>query len=310
MLSFSTCWNNSRHSEGDEMIDEILELGFDTIELSHGMTISKLPGIKKAYQEGKFRCSGVHNYFPSPVEVMIDAPDAYEFTSHRPHERARAMDLTMRTLELAAEFKAQYLVMHMGSVPMPASKWSNRLTSMCKEGKQLDPSFAKAKVNFVRKREKISPLYYQRAIEALEQLSEKAAELKIPLAVESRSHYEDVPSENEMVRLQEHFKDNQWVGYWHDFGHVQLKHNLGLLDHDQWLAKMAPFLIGCHVHDVYWPDRDHRVPLTGELDFKKLLRHIDSSKPFVWELSRSREAEQIKEALQVWKVAFPETLHA
>ena len=310
MLSFSTCWNNSRHSDGDEMIDEILELGFDTIELSHGMTISKLPGIKKAYQEGKFRCSGVHNYFPSPVEVMIDAPDAYEFTSHRPHERARAMDLTMRTLELAAEFKAQYVVMHMGSVPMPASKWSNRLTSMCKEGKQLELSFAKAKLNFVRKREKISPLYYQRAIEALEQLSEKAAELKIQLAVESRSHYEDVPSENEMIRLQEHFKDNSWIGYWHDFGHVQLKHNLGLLDHDQWLAKMAPFLIGCHVHDVYWPDRDHRVPLTGELDFKKLLRHIDPSKPFVWELSRSREAEQIKEALQVWKIAFPETLHA
>jgi len=310
MLSFSTCWNNSRHSDGDEMIDEILELGFDTIELSHGMTISKLPGIKKAYQEGKFRCSGVHNYFPSPVEVMIDAPDAYEFTSHRPHERARAMDLTMRTLELAAEFKAQYVVMHMGSVPMPASKWSNRLTSMCKEGKQLELSFAKAKLNFVRKREKISPLYYQRAIEALEQLSEKAAELKIQLAVESRSHYEDVPSENEMIRLQEHFKDNPWIGYWHDFGHVQLKHNLGLLDHDQWLAKMAPFLIGCHVHDVYWPDRDHRVPLTGELDFKKLLRHIDPSKPFVWELSRSREAEQIKEALQVWKIAFPETLHA
>jgi len=310
MLSFSTCWNNSRHSDGDEMIDEILELGFDTIELSHGMTISKLPGIKKAYQEGKFRCSGVHNYFPSPVEVMIDAPDAYEFTSHRPHERARAMDLTMRTLELAAEFKAKYLVLHMGSVPMPASKWSNRLTSMCKEGKQLELSFAKAKLNFVRKREKISPLYYQRAIEALEQLSEKAAELKIQLAVESRSHYEDVPSENEMIRLQEHFKDNPWIGYWHDFGHVQLKHNLGLLDHDQWLAKMAPFLIGCHVHDVYWPDRDHRVPLTGELDFKKLLRHIDPSKPFVWELSRSREAEQIKEALQVWKIAFPETLHA
>ena len=24
MLSFSSCWNNSRHSEGDEMIDEIV----------------------------------------------------------------------------------------------------------------------------------------------------------------------------------------------------------------------------------------------------------------------------------------------
>ena len=38
------------------MIDEILELGFDTMELSYGMTISKFPGIQKAYLAGKFRC--------------------------------------------------------------------------------------------------------------------------------------------------------------------------------------------------------------------------------------------------------------
>ncbi|MBT8043482.1 MAG: sugar phosphate isomerase/epimerase [Verrucomicrobiae bacterium] len=308
MLSFSTCWNNSRHTDGEEMIDEILELGFDTMELSHGMTISKFPGIQAAYQKGKFRCSGVHNYFPSPVEVIIDAPDAYEFTSHRSYDRQRAMEMTLKTLEVAAEFKANYIVMHMGSVPMPSKKWTKRITAMIKAGQQLSPEFAKAKVDFVRKREKISPLYYQRAIEALEQLSEKAEELKIPLAVESRSRYEDVPSEHEMVRLQEHFKDNPWIGYWHDFGHVQLKHNLGLLDHDQWLGKMAPYLIGCHVHDVYWPDRDHRVPLTGELDFKKLLRHVDPAKPMVWELSPTRKTEQIIEALHVWKRAFPETL--
>ncbi|MDG1358716.1 MAG: sugar phosphate isomerase/epimerase [Akkermansiaceae bacterium] len=308
MLSFSSCWNNSRHSEGDEMIDEIVELGFNTIELSHGMTISKLPGIQKAYQEGKFRCSGVHNYFPSPVEVMIDAPDAYEFSSHRPHERARALEMTMRTLDLAAEFDAKYVVMHMGSVPMPSKKWTKKLTRMLKDGQQLERAFAKHKLKFVRKREKIAPLYYQRAIEALEQLAEKAAELKIPLAVESRSRFEDVPNESEMLRLQDHFKENPWVGYWHDFGHVQLKHNLGLLNHDQWLEKMAPYLVGCHVHDVYWPDRDHRVPLTGELDFDKLLRHVDPKLPLVWELSPTREASQIKEALQVWQAKFPDTL--
>lgn len=309
MLSFSTCWNNARHTEGEGIIDEIIELGFDTMELSHGMTISKLPGIQKAYKEGKFRCSGLHNYFPSPVEVMIDAPDAYEFSSHRPFDRKRAMEMTLRTFDLAAEFNAKYVVMHMGSVPMLSKKWTKPLTAMVKEGRQLDPAYAKAKLKFVQKREKIAPLYYQRAIEALEKLSETAAEYKIPLAVESRSRFEDVPSESEMVSLQEHFKDNPWVGYWHDFGHVQLKHNLGLLNHDQWLEKMAPYLIGCHVHDVYWPERDHRVPLTGELDFKKLLRHIDPSKPLVWELSPTRKTEQIKEALEVWKLAFPETLH-
>lgn len=308
MLSFSTCWNNARHHDGEDIIEEILALGFSNIELSHGMTISKLPGIQKAYREGKFTCSGVHNYFPSPVEVMIDAPDAYEFTSHRSYDRERAMETTLKTLELAAEFDAKYIVMHMGSVPMSSKKFTKPLTAMVKEGNQLDPAYTKAKLHFVKKREKIAPHYYARAIAALEILVEKAEELKIPLAIESRSRFEDMPNEDEMVRIQEHFKDNPWIGYWHDFGHVQLKHNLGLLDHDQWLEKMAPYLIGAHVHDVQWPARDHRVPLTGELDFKKLLRHIDPNKPLVWELSPTRKTEQIEAALKVWKELFPETL--
>ena len=83
MLSFSTCWNNARHNCGEQVIDEIVDLGFSNIELSHGMMITKLPGIMEAFKKGKFNCCGVHNYFPSPVEVMIDAPDAYEYTSHR-----------------------------------------------------------------------------------------------------------------------------------------------------------------------------------------------------------------------------------
>ncbi len=125
MLAFSTCWNNSRHSDGEAMVDEILEFGISHLELSHGMTISKLPGIQKAYDAGKFTCVGVHNYFPSPVEVMIDAPDAYEFTSHREFDRQRATEMTERTLEVAGKFEARYLVLHMGSVPlMPHKKWT------------------------------------------------------------------------------------------------------------------------------------------------------------------------------------------
>ncbi|PAW75256.1 MAG: hypothetical protein B9S38_02170, partial [Verrucomicrobiia bacterium Tous-C4TDCM] len=214
MLAFSTCWNNSRHHDGESMIDEIVELGFTNIELSHGMTIAKLPGIRKAYAAGKFTCSGVHNYFPSPVEVMIDAPDAYEFTSHRPFDRQRAMEMTFKTLEIAAEFKARYLVLHMGSVPMPYRKWTKRLTAIVEENGRNGPDFAAEKIAFVKKREKIAPLYYQRAIESLGQIAEKAAELGVKLAVESRSRFEDIPTEREMVRLQDHFADNPWVGYW------------------------------------------------------------------------------------------------
>ena len=288
------------------MIDEIASLGFSTIELSHGMTVAKLPGIRKAHAAGRFRCSGVHNFFPSPVEVMIDAPDAYEFTSHRTLDCKRAMDMSIQTLELAAEFHAAYMVLHMGSVPLKTEKYTKPLTAMVKQGRQLDPEFIKKKINFVKKREKIAPLYFSRAVDALEELAGKAEQLGVILAVESRSRYEDVPSEREMLHLQEHFKDNPWIGYWHDFGHVQLKHNLGLLDHSDWLKQISPHIIGAHIHDVEWPARDHRTPFTGTLDYKKLLPFFPQDCPIVWELSPSRDAEEIKQALQVWRQVFPE----
>jgi sugar phosphate isomerase/epimerase len=288
------------------MIEEIVDLGFSNIELSHGMTIAKLPGIKKAYDRGLFTCSGVHNYFPSPVEVMIDAPDAYEFTSHRPPERQRAMDMTLRTLELAAEFKAHYLVLHMGSVPMNPGKFTKPLTAMVAEGGQHDPAYVKAKLAFLKKREKLGPLYFHRAIEALTQIAGRAAELGVKLAIESRSRFEDMPTEREMIALQDHFADHPWVGYWHDFGHVQLKHNLGFLDHEAWLARIAPRLIGGHVHDVQWPARDHRVPFSGTLDYAALLKFFPADCPLIWELSPTRDAAEIRQALVRWQQDFPE----
>ena len=306
MLAFSTCWNNSRHTDGEKMIEEIVDLGFSHIELSHGMTITKLPGIRNAFQRGLFVCAGVHNYFPAPVEVMIDAPDAYEFTSHRPFDRQRAMDMTLRTLDIAAEFGARYLVLHMGSVPMNPGKWTKPLTAMVAEGRGHDPAFVKHKLAFVRKREKTGPLYYHRAIEALERIAGHAATLGVKLAIESRSRFEDMPTEREMLALQNHFAGNPWVGYWHDFGHVQLKHNLGLLDHEEWLERIAPHLIGGHVHDVEWPARDHRVPFSGTLDYAPLLKHFPTGCPLVWELSFSRQADEIRNALARWRSEFPE----
>lgn len=291
------------------MITEILELGVSDIELSHGMTIAKLPGIRNAFNGGAFRCCGVHNYFPSPTEVMIDAPDAYEFTSHRTFDRDRALKMTLKSLEVAAEFNAEYLVLHMGSVPrMPHRKWTGKLTEMVREGLEPKPKLEKLRQKCIRKRSRVGALYFQRAIESLELIAEKAAELKVKLAIESRSRYEDVPTEDEMILLQEHFSENEWVGYWHDFGHVQLKHNIGLLEHEAWLKTMQPHLIGAHVHDVTWPDRDHRVPFTGTLNYDCLLKMMEPRTPHVWELSPRRKTDEILLALQCWREKFPATI--
>ena len=310
MLAFSTCWNNSRHTDGEEMIDEILELGFSTLELSHGMTVTKLPGIQRAFDAGKFTCVGVHNYFPSPTEVMIDAPDAYEFSSDNPTERNRAFKETLKTLEMAERFKARYVVLHMGSVTsMPHKKWTGALTDRLANGEQLTDQYADDKLECVKKREKAGTNFYQRAIETLDALIEPAYRAGVVLAVESRSKYEDVHDEREMIALQQHFKDCPQVGYWHDFGHVGLKHNLGLLDHAQWLKKMEPYLIGAHLHDVQWPKRDHRVPFTGSLPYDDLLKSFKPGMPFTWELSPTRQTEQILQASDLWRRKYGWTTH-
>lgn len=302
MIAFSTCWNSSRHNDGEEMIDEILELGFDTIEISHGLSIALLPGIKKAYDDGKFKVSGLHNFCPSPVEVMIDAPDCYEFTSHRSYDRKRALDLTLRTIEYAAEFKASYVVLHMGSVPM--NKMTKELTALVKQGKLNSPEFVELKLKTIKLREKTAPLYLNRAKETLAEIAKHAEKYKVAAAVESRSRYEDMPSEREMVELMTEYADNPWVGYWHDFGHVQLKHNLSLLDHEEWLETMAPHLIGCHLHDVHWPARDHRVPMTGTINYDPLVPLVGDDKYMVWELSPRRRKSQIEKQLPIWKETY------
>src|SRR5258705_166474 len=75
-------------------------------------------GLWGAVAENVVKVSSVHNFCPSPVEVMMDAPDAFEFTSHRESDRNRAMDLTERTLETAGRVGASRVVVHLGSVPM------------------------------------------------------------------------------------------------------------------------------------------------------------------------------------------------
>lgn len=308
MLAFSTCWNSHRHTDGEAMIDEILDLGFDTVELSHGLLVSHLPGLKRAYEAGKMKVAGVHNFFPSPIGVLQDSPDCYQFTSHREGERELAVNYTKKSLENASAFNASYIVMHMGGIPLLKREESTSLLQrLVQKGKINTREYARTKGEFVRRRNKNAPLYFSRAKEALVKVRGWAEESGIKLGVEGRSHFEQIPNEDEMLSLMREYADDPFIGYWHDFGHIQRKHNLLLLDHDQFLESMSPYVIGAHVNDVRWPRTDHRVPFFGgDVDFDRLMRHIPPGNPLVWELSHSREAPQIKESLAMWKEKFPQ----
>ena len=304
MLSLSTCWNSHRLHEGEHIVIDAHNTGFEWIEISHGTKISLFPGLLKCCESGEIRVSSIHNFCPSPVEVTIDAPDVYEFTSHRDMERERAIKLTKLTIETAVRFACDRVVLHLGSVPMKSM--TGELERIAYEGGAYSRKFTEVKLRLVEERQKHSSFYLDRARKALDELLPVAEAHGVKLAIETRSHFEQVPNESEMLQLLAAYPDTPWLGAWHDFGHVQRQANLGLLDHAQYLASIAPRLLGCHVHDVNWPARDHRIPFTGgDVDFDKLLPLLPADIPLVWELSPTQKKLQIAEHVVEWRKRYP-----
>src|SRR5256714_5630954 len=100
------------------MLREIVDLGFERIELGHGIRISLMPGIQKMYESGKVKFSSLHNFCPLPVEVLHASPDCYQLSSPYLKERERAVKQTFQTIDFAERLGAPFIVMHLGEVPM------------------------------------------------------------------------------------------------------------------------------------------------------------------------------------------------
>lgn len=308
MLSLSTCWNSHRHHEdGLQVIEEALSLGFESVELSHGLSSVLLPGFYKAFEQGLqtgrplIHFSGVHNFCPSPVEVSGDRPDVYEFTSRHRLHRERAIKLTRRSIDVASDLGGKYVVLHLGHSAM--RDYTSKLTKWAKAGEMDSKSFAALKAKMIRKRVRLKGRHLDQVRTALDQLIPYAEGKGICLGLESRSRFEQVPNEEEMEILLGEY-DTPAVGYWHDFGHVQLKENLNLLDHRAWLEKMSARLIGCHLHDVIAPADDHAVPFQGNMDFDRLMPLVGKNVPLVWEMHPRRKADEIKAARLKWEEKY------
>jgi sugar phosphate isomerase/epimerase len=303
MLSFSTCWNSGRHTTGDAMLREIKELGFDLIELGHGIRLSLMPGIQQMYNDGEVRFSSLHNFCPLPVEVMGASPDCYQFSSIYPQERERAIKQTIQTIDFAARLGAPFVVLHLGEVRI--GPVTDSLISLVKKGKLLSREFVSKKLRAVEKREAAAGRYLERVKDSLRRIVAHATEKNVKLGIEGRRGYEEIPSERELPTLLEEF-NSPLVGYWHDFGHIQIKENLAFLDHEEWLRKIGARAFGCHVQDCIWPAQDHQPPFKGNVDLKKLVPLLPKSCQFVWEMSPRKTAEDIVESVAKWKATFGE----
>jgi sugar phosphate isomerase/epimerase len=139
----------------------------------------------------------------------------------------------------------------------------------------------------------------------LQPIVEHAAVKNIRLGIEGRRGYEEIPSERELPALLDEL-DSPQVGYWHDMGHIQIKENLGFVDHAEWLRAIGPRTLGCHLQDCVWPAQDHQPPFAGDIDLEKLVPLLPSSCLFVWEMSPRKTAEEIRRSVDLWKARYGE----
>ena len=286
------------------MLREIkTELGFDSIELGHGTRLSLMPGIQKMFDSGQVRFTSLHNFCPLPVEVMVASPDCYQISAASLEERERAVKQTFQTIDFAERLGAPFVVLHLGQVKMRPI--TDQLIRMTKGGKYLSRAYVRAKLKAVETRERRAPAHVQRVKDCLRRIVEHGASKNVRIALESRRGYEEIPSERELPSLLNELNSGQ-VGYWHDFGHSQIKENLGFIDHAEWLGAIGSRAFGCHVQDCVWPAKDHEAPFTGEIDFDKLVPLLPTNCLFVWEMSPNKTAEAIRESVRIWKERFGE----
>jgi sugar phosphate isomerase/epimerase len=157
----------------------------------------------------------------------------------------------------------------------------------------------------VQKRERNAATYLQRVKDCLRRVIDYATSKNVRLGLENRRGYEEIPTERELPGLLGEM-DSPQIGYWHDFGHAQIKENLAFLDHADWLRQIGPRTFGCHVQDCIWPAQDHQPPFGGDIDLAKLVPLLPKDCAWVWEMSPRKTAEEIRRSVKIWRERFGE----
>jgi sugar phosphate isomerase/epimerase len=301
MYSFSSCWNSARHTDGRAMLHEIRDLGFEYAELSHGIRLSLMPGIIDAVKAGEMKISTLHNFCPLPVGVSAPSPNLYEFSSDWERDRQLAIKHTITTLDFAKRVGAPLVVLHFGSMEM--KDYTGKLKELIERGERGTPKFLKVVAEAKAQQAARKQRAFDRARETFNVLVAEAKSRGIKFGIEIREAVEELPVESDFQALLAEFPAPE-AYYWHDTGHAQIKHDMGMINHVEHLAAHADRLAGFHIHDVRFPARDHCPPGSGNIDFAALKPYVKPEHIKVFELSPKVPLESVQRGIahlkKVW----------
>lgn len=274
MTGISTCWRSAESTDGNELLDAFLDLGFNTLEIDYRVGEDELKQVKRRLMSSEFNVLSVHNFCPLPRDIPKSEAngDLFVLSARDREERRIAVKHATRTLQLAADLEASAVVFHCGFVEMDEEL--ERLFGYFEDDKidsDIYRNWFTSKI--AERREKAHP-HFDSVLKSLDELNEKACRLGVLIGVENRYRYDQIPFREEYDIIFREFEGGN-VRYWHDVGHAEIFHRLEISNHYRdFLDRYREQLAGVHIHDIRGLE-DHLAPGQGSYDFKRLEPYLE-----------------------------------
>lgn len=290
ILSLSTMWAQQERFERNmaRFVEIARSAGFDAIEVSHATTEAPFESLLRT---PNVRLSSIHAPAPLIVDGNGRRNSSLNLASLDEEERELALAHAKRSVDLAAEAGAHYVVVHLGSVGGEMFDEERRLRRLYDSGVRDGDEVAALRRRCAELREAMAPRYLEQARRTLETLVTYANARGVVIGLENRLHYHEIPQVDEVADLLRPYPRDA-AGYWHDVGHAEVQSRLGLVDARAWLGQHAARVIGAHLHDVDGL-ADHRAPGRGTVDWSYIAEGLPPDALRVFEIDQRQPEESL-----------------
>jgi len=185
------------------------------------------------------------------------------------NERERAVKTNLADYRFRRATGRTLIVMHLGEIRMKPV--TDSLIKLARKGELLSRKYVREKIRAVEKREAASATHLDRVKGCLRRIVDYAVSKKVKPGSKAAAVTKKFRANANCPRYSTNSTRRRSV-IGTNFGHIQIKENLALLDHAEWLRQIGPRTFGCHVQDCIWPAQDHQPPFSGDVDLAKLVR--------------------------------------
>jgi len=237
-------------------------MGFSCFEVSGLLDHSFYQEIRP----GAFDMPSLHNPAPGEMRNRDMRRADVLLTSLNEERRQQAVAIARRTLEVAQQYGARVVVLHVGQTGADP-ELENDLKRLFLAGRIAGPEADTirqrlAGERLIQRQERMEALR-----RSLDELIPCAAARGIRLGVENRTACE-LPDWQDLGEILSWYPEAA-LGYLHDTGHAQVQEALGLASHVGWLHAYGHRLIGVHLHDSV-ALQVHQAPGAGDVDWASL----------------------------------------